>query len=215
MVTKQATGLYGGRTADERRAERRRRLLEAGLEVMASSGWAATTVREICKTAGLNTRYFYECFDGLDELLVAVFDWIIEDSIATAGSAMAAADKDSRSQVHAGVVGAVAALTADPRRARVIATEAMGSQRLTRRRMRLTHYMALMLGAARAEFDPEADPNYTAVQAEALAAGVAGTVLAWLDGRLRLEREELAEYTAQFVDQAMFTPLPVHNSIEH
>lgn len=78
---------------------------------MASSGWAATTVREICKTAGLNTRYFYECFDGLDELLVAVFDWIIEDSIATAGSAMAAADKDSRSQVHAGVVGAVTALT--------------------------------------------------------------------------------------------------------
>lgn len=62
---------------------------------------------------------------------------------------------------------------------------------------------------------PDADPNYTAVQAEALAAGVAGTVLAWLDGRLRLEREELAEYTAQFVDQAMFTPLPVHNSIEH
>ncbi len=106
---------------------------------MASSGWAATTVREICKTAGLNTRYFYECFDGLDELLVAVFDWIIEDSIATAGSAMAAAEKDSRSQVHAGVVGAVTALTADPRRARVIATEAMGSQRLTRRRMRLTH----------------------------------------------------------------------------
>lgn len=128
---------------------------------------------------------------------------------------MAAADKDSRSQVHAGVVGAVTALTADPRRARVIATEAMGSQRLTCRRMRLTHYMALMLGAARAEFDPEADPSYTAVQAEALAAGVAGTVLAWLDGRLRLEREELAEYTAQFVDQAMFTPLPVHNSVEH
>ncbi|MEX3756819.1 hypothetical protein ABFW00_13415, partial [Mycobacteroides abscessus] len=132
-----------------------------------------------------------------------------------AGAAMGAGDKDCGSTAPAGVAGGVTGLHADPRRARGIVTEAMGSQRLTRRRMRLTHYMALMLGAARAEFDPEADPNYTAVQAEALAAGVAGTVLAWLDGRLRLEREELAEYTAQFVDQAMFTPLPVYNSVEH
>lgn len=171
---------------------------------MAGSGWAATTVREICKTAGLNTRYFYECFDGLDELLVAVFDWIIEESIATAGASMASAGNDARAQVNAGVIGAVTALTADPRRARVIATEAMGSQRLTRRRMRLTHYMALMLGAARAESDPTADPKFVAVQAEALAAGVAGTVLAWLDGRLRLEREELAQYCARFVDESLF-----------
>src|SRR5438270_12648428 len=82
MATRTTTGVYGGIPADERRAERRERLLEAGLEILGTEGWQAATVRAICKQARLNPRYFYESFSGLDELLVAVFDTIVTDAVA-------------------------------------------------------------------------------------------------------------------------------------
>src|SRR5947209_20090513 len=64
---------YGGVSADDRRAERRRRLLDAGLELFGTKGIAATTIADVCEQAGLTKRYFYESFATIDELAGAVF----------------------------------------------------------------------------------------------------------------------------------------------
>jgi AcrR family transcriptional regulator len=65
---------YGGKTATERRDERRERLLDAGLELFGTDGFAAVTIEALCAEAGLNPRYFYEQFATREELLGAVYE---------------------------------------------------------------------------------------------------------------------------------------------
>ncbi len=64
---------YGGRGGEERRAERRERLLDAGLACYGEVGYHAATVRLICARAGLTERYFYESFANGEDLLCAVY----------------------------------------------------------------------------------------------------------------------------------------------
>src|SRR3954453_17264126 len=83
-----ATRVYGGVSADERVEVRRPRLLDAApglvgpggwrgaaaLRRRGAGGWAGTGGGAICREAGLTPRFFYESFDDLDALAVAVFD---------------------------------------------------------------------------------------------------------------------------------------------
>src|SRR5207244_8675550 len=72
---------HAGVPATERGAERRARLLEAGLEALGSEGSKGTTVRRVCELARLNPRYFYESFASIDELAVAVFERIVAEAM--------------------------------------------------------------------------------------------------------------------------------------
>lgn len=64
---------YGGVSAAERTAARRARFTEAGIALFGSQGFRSATVRGVCSAAGLTDRYFYESFDSLEALLVAVY----------------------------------------------------------------------------------------------------------------------------------------------
>ena len=75
-------GLWGGRTAEERHAERRQRLVDAATEIWVDSGWAAVTMRGVCARTSLNDRYFYEHFSDRDDLLCTVWDGARDDLIA-------------------------------------------------------------------------------------------------------------------------------------
>lgn len=65
---------YRGVAVEDRRAERRQRLLEAGLKVFGEVGYHAATVKTICAAAGLTERYFYESFANSEDLLCAVYE---------------------------------------------------------------------------------------------------------------------------------------------
>jgi AcrR family transcriptional regulator len=65
---------YGGESASDRAARRRRQLLDAGLELFGTAGYRATTVRLLCREAKVSDRYFYEHFDSTEDLLLAVYD---------------------------------------------------------------------------------------------------------------------------------------------
>ena len=86
------TGRYGGKTAAERQADRRRRFLDAALELFGNDpGYRATTVAALSEAAGLSTRQFYEEFRTLEDVLAAlhlqVNDWAQEAVLAAfAGS---------------------------------------------------------------------------------------------------------------------------------
>jgi AcrR family transcriptional regulator len=56
-----------------RRSERRRRLLAAGIEVFGGIGVRHATVKAVCQQAQLTERYFYESFDGMEQLLIACY----------------------------------------------------------------------------------------------------------------------------------------------
>jgi AcrR family transcriptional regulator len=74
-----AEGRYGGRDAAERRAERRGRFREAGLELFgAGPGYRATRLGDLCKAAGLSTRQFYEEYRTLEDLLADLHLYVNE-----------------------------------------------------------------------------------------------------------------------------------------
>src|SRR5581483_8896362 len=65
---------YASKTLDERREERRARLLAAGLDLFAANGFAGTTIEALCAAAGVSTRNFYEEFGSREALVVALHD---------------------------------------------------------------------------------------------------------------------------------------------
>src|SRR6202165_1382300 len=111
---------YGRVSAEDRSAERRRRLLDAGLELFGTKGIAATTIADICDEAGLTKRYFYESFATIDDLAGAVFADITDrlvEQVAPAIAAGAGVDPRPPLSVYLGAV------LGDPRFARFLGAE--------------------------------------------------------------------------------------------
>src|SRR5689334_2040397 len=110
---------YRGVQARDRVAERRRRLLDAGLELLGGSdGPPELTVRAVCAEAGITARYFYESFTDKDALVAAVFDRVVADIAATTQAAVAAAAPGE--QNRAGMANIVQAVDGDPRLGRLL-----------------------------------------------------------------------------------------------
>lgn len=65
---------YGGRTAEERHAERKAALTASAIDLWQEHGWSGVTMRGVCSAAGLTDRYFYESFSDRDALLGAIWD---------------------------------------------------------------------------------------------------------------------------------------------
>ncbi|RFS86378.1 TetR/AcrR family transcriptional regulator [Actinomadura spongiicola] len=115
---------YGGRSAEERRAERRGRLLAAGLELFGTRGYTATSIERLCATASVSTRNFYEEFTGREELLTTLHRTVNDRAaraFATAYTEAAKADLPTR--VHNAVHAFVSVTATDPRWARIAFVE--------------------------------------------------------------------------------------------
>lgn len=82
---------YAGLSHAERLAGRRSALLEAGTRLFSEQGFRGTTVRAVCQAAQLNDRYFYALFEGLEDLLVAVYEHWSGQLLAQQAAALAAA----------------------------------------------------------------------------------------------------------------------------
>lgn len=136
------TRRYRGLSPDERRQERRRRLLDAGLELFGTRGYSQTSVRAVCEEASLNSRYFYESFSSREDLLYHLYLEIVSDIALHVNEAVAAATT-LEDKARAGLVASWHAYTEDRRRARIIAIEVVGvSDRLEKLRRQLRHGFA-------------------------------------------------------------------------
>ncbi|WP_328877436.1 TetR/AcrR family transcriptional regulator [Streptomyces sp. NBC_00299] len=138
---KAPTGRYGGKSAEERKAERRRRFLDAALQLFGDSpGYRGTTVAALSEAAGLSTRQFYEEFRALEDVLTAlhleVNAWA-EEAVLTAVTGAQGLPLAERATA---IFREYAAnVTSDPRRIRITFVEIVGvsarleEQRLARR----------------------------------------------------------------------------------
>jgi AcrR family transcriptional regulator len=79
---------YDGKTAAERIAERRERLIDAGVELFGDRGYAATSIRSVLQQSGLRDRYFGESFPDLDSLLAAVYSRLIDEEVSGCAAAI-------------------------------------------------------------------------------------------------------------------------------
>jgi len=65
-----------GLDADQRRAQRREQLLAAAFELFARDGYANTSIEQICQTAYVGNKAFYELFDSKEDCYLALMNEI-------------------------------------------------------------------------------------------------------------------------------------------
>ena len=131
---------WAGIPAEDRRADRRVRLLDAAFELLGTEGWSATTVRAVCQAAQLNPRYFYESFDGPRRACSSPSTTARSRSWRRSSSARPTRPAPEPGQPGAGGPRAHRRLRRDdPRRGRVLYVEALGNEALNRRRIEAGH----------------------------------------------------------------------------
>lgn len=195
----EATRRYSGSSAEERRAQRRERLLDAGLELFGTQGYARASIRSISAVAGTNSRYFYESFTSREDLLYHVYDRIVHELIVAAADATAGLD-DAEVQARAGLRAAWKLLTDDPRKGRVIAIESTGvSERLDRLRRDIRHSFADLtisnaLAIAGEGVRLNLDPVLTA---RSLIGGVVEVLVDLIEGDVEASPDEIVEHFTQ------------------
>ena len=185
---------YGGKTSEERRAERREKLLDAALELFGTVGYAATTIEMLCAATRLNPRYFYEEFQTREALLMAVYDRHVERVLAEVGAALPSASLEPRERLETGLRAFVAGVLADPREARINYFEIVGvSPALEARRREVLRTYADLIATQLEDLAPPgqpggADPRRAAV---ALVSATDGLIIDWLSDPAPADRERI------------------------
>lgn len=134
----QAERLRRGLTLAQRREQRREDLLEAALELFGTKGFAATSIDELCRTAYVSTRNFYEEFTGREAVLEALAERIGDELFEALSSvpvatdarfstAGAVSDEFVNNQTRARIGAVVHTLLDDPRKGRIALLEMTGT----------------------------------------------------------------------------------------
>jgi AcrR family transcriptional regulator len=185
---------YGGKTAQQRRAERRERLMDAGLQLFGTQGFAATTIEALCAGARLNPRYFYEGFPTREALLGAVYERHVATVARAVVAALGQAPADPLARLEVGLRAFLDGTLADPRAARINYFEVIGVspelERLRRDALRgYSELIAAELEALSAQ-TPIAlrDPRAAAV---AIVGAVDGLVIDALTGERGYDQEAI------------------------
>lgn len=127
---------YDGKTAAERVAERRERLIDAGVELFGERGYAATSIRSVLQQAGLRDRYFGESFAGLDALLAAVYSRLIDEEISDCAAAIEKTNGGSEG-ARAMIDTITRSFEKNPGKARIKSREALSGGPATREERRV------------------------------------------------------------------------------
>jgi AcrR family transcriptional regulator len=186
---------YGGKTASERVADRRIRLVAATIEVLSSSGEAHATMTAICAGAGLTERYFYESFSSLDDALLAALDNVCEEILDLATRVVEETPGSPEVRVHAVMEAFVDLVSHSPARARVAVIHSSANPRLRARRNELLSVFADFVAREAATlYGDQAWPAARArIHGLVYIAGFSELVASWLSGDVELTPAELVE----------------------
>ncbi|MFE9997118.1 TetR/AcrR family transcriptional regulator [Streptomyces avermitilis] len=195
---RQPTGRYGGKSAEERQAERRRRFLDAALQLFGDApGFRVTTVAALSEAAGLSTRQFYEEFRTLEDVLAALHLQVNDWAETAALAALADARHLPLAERADAIFRAYAAnVTADPRRIRITFVEIIGvSPRLEEQRLqRRSRWVDLICAeAAAAAACGEAAPRDYRLAAAAFIGSVNGLLHDWRAGWVDATLDEVVD----------------------
>jgi AcrR family transcriptional regulator len=197
MTTRLPQRTYGGVSADERIATRRAKLLDAGLELFGTRGFATTGVKDICRQAGLTDRYFYESFNDSGELFLAVFDRLTDELFRAVAAAVVESGAHPERQLRTAVATFVHALAADSRKPRVLFTEAAaaGADAAAHMRTTLRRFAALVAETARPHLPPDTPDEEVQLVALSLVGLLERAITEREDGALDMPLDRLIEGT--------------------
>lgn len=187
---------YGGKSAEQRRAERRAALVAAALDIWRELGWASVTMRGVCARAGLTDRYFYESFADRDALLATLWDQVRDETLQMLLDAIVPyADDGPLDQLRAALFAVVHHIGDEPQRAQILFGDHAGSAVLEQRR-RETIQLAvdLLIDIARPHLRADVDEVGFRVNVLMGIGGFVETMLAWRSGLVEADADELVEH---------------------
>ncbi len=118
---------YAGRSAADRLADRRARLLDAAISLYGLNGYRNTSIRAVCQSAGLTERFFYEAFPNSEALLTAAFETSVDNLLRLMTPlATAAVDSDQEARVRDLLTAYYGRVAASPVAARLFLVETVG-----------------------------------------------------------------------------------------
>jgi AcrR family transcriptional regulator len=189
---------YGGISAADRRAERRRKLLAAGRQIWGESGLTEVTIRGVCSAAGLIPRYFYEQFPNREALLFAVADDVRDQLLEALVSAGIGEPGSITDKLRSALKAFLDIIAADPNIHRIATSDLTSVPGLTEHRTQvldiitelIIQYAPPLLGAD--------TPNPTELRRGALfmVGGVNQIIETWLAD----PKETIAELAASCAD---------------
>jgi AcrR family transcriptional regulator len=187
MTTSQR--VYRGVSAQERRGERRGKLLDATLDVVGATGVAEVTVEAVCERAGLTKRYFYESFPHRDDALVACLEDLFQRLRREIVASIADVAEERRTRVT--VECLVEVLTQDPRATRLY-VEAPGHPLLRERRDRANIEFSLILRSPGGGSPPSRRASTSRdVAAQFLTSGTTELITSWLSGNVKASKRTI------------------------
>jgi AcrR family transcriptional regulator len=203
---------WRGVSAAERVAQRRQRLLDAGLELFGTRGIAGVTVEHVCAEAGLTKRYFYESFPSIDALVEAVVDDAVGRIVAVVLPILA--DRgllDARPAATA----LIEAVLSDARLVRLLVVETYSGGLLGYRQRLIDRAIDLWMATARQQIDGTIDPVRVRFLAYAVAGAIGELTAAWLDGRLTLAPDQIADWLLDLYEQLAAPAISSFLTVEH
>jgi AcrR family transcriptional regulator len=185
----QVTMPFNGVSANDRRTDRRSRLVGAAFTIAGTEGAAELGVGRVCLAAGLTKRYFYESFASLTELQSAVVDHAIA---AMSERVDPFRPSEPGGPPQAWLAAFVGALVDDGCLARVLLTETHGGA--------LSPFRHQIIDVAIAGMAPPGSDPRGDLRARLVAYAQIGTLselcLAWHQGQLAMERGALVDVLA-------------------
>jgi AcrR family transcriptional regulator len=187
---------WAGVPLADRRSERRTRLVEAAFALFGSEGEAGVSVRAVSRACRLHARYFYESFTDTDELLGAVYDKVSSELNEHVRTALEAAGDGTAARLRAGIRGVLSFSSADPRRGRVLFTEARANRVLADRRQATQAALRNAVLQQEVQARPATNPYAARVSAAMFTGAMVELANQWLAGALGDDLEVVVEHAA-------------------
>jgi len=116
---------FKGMSLEVRQAERRERLMEAGLQAYGTLGYFSVTVRDVCLEAKLTERYFYESFKNSGALFDAIYMRLVEDLQQQILTAVMQGAPEPKEMIKLGLTAFFTRLSDDQRVTRILFIDAI------------------------------------------------------------------------------------------
>lgn len=193
---------YGGLTAEERRAERRARLVRAATGIWVAEGWAAVSMRAVCARAGLTDRYFYEEFRNVHDLLGTLRDEAERRALgAVVAYAAVSEHEEPRTRLAGGITAFVTYLATHPDDAQVLHGDSAGCEVLvTRQRRARVRGVDFVAGFAEPYLDADEDRDAFRVLVRMGLGGLLELIAAWQAGDVPGSVEDVVGHAVRFCD---------------
>jgi len=169
---------------EDRQVERRKLLIRACFELFGEGGEAAVSVRSVCRTADLNSRYFYESFRDTNELFGAVYDEIVIELGKILFAATREFPDDDRARLRAGIRAVLEFTSADPRRGKVLFAGVGANPAFVSRRIAAKDQLRRLIFTDRRRIDPQPEPMANEVEAVMYVGAMTWMTRGWAAGEL-------------------------------